>query len=163
DGGLVEAAFSRAAEELGVTPGSDEHAAQLDHVRATMGESKISVFRTLFGDEERAQQANAGFERAYADLVHSGASTPLPAARAAPGARTPRPGPADALRAPRPQGRTVVLTPGFARTPQDAILDALGWQDIADLTLCPADAGRGRPHPDMVLTALLRTGTGSVQ
>nr|WP_107485348.1 phosphonatase-like hydrolase [Actinacidiphila rubida] len=150
DGGLVEAAFSRAAEELGVAPGSTEHAAQLDHVRATMGESKISVFRTLFGDEARAQQANAAFERAYADLVDSGACAPLPGAE-------------DAIRALRAQGRTVVLTTGFSRTTQDAILNALGWQDIADLTLCPADAGRGRPHPDMVLTALLRTGTGSVQ
>jgi len=150
DGGLVEAAFSRAAEELGVTPGSAEHAAHLDHVRATMGESKITVFRTLFGDEERAQQANAAFERAYAELVDSGACRPLPGAE-------------DAIRELRAQGRAVVLTTGFARTTQDAILAALGWQDLADLTLCPADAGRGRPHPDLVLTALLRTGTGSVQ
>ncbi|MDF9813419.1 phosphoglycolate phosphatase-like HAD superfamily hydrolase [Streptomyces sp. SPB162] len=38
------------------------------------------------------------------------------------------------------------------------VVDALGWRDIADLTLCPADAGRGRPFPDLVLAALLRTG-----
>ena len=29
--------------------------------------------------------------------------------------------------------------------------------------LTPADAGRGRPHPDMPLTALLRTETSSVE
>ncbi len=52
----------------------------------------------------------------------------------------------------------MVLTTGFARVTQDAILAALGWTDLADLTLCPADAGgRGRPCPDLVLTALLRT------
>lgn len=48
DGGLVEQAFSAAAQRLGVRPGSDEHARQLAYVRATMGESKISVFRHLF-------------------------------------------------------------------------------------------------------------------
>jgi phosphoglycolate phosphatase-like HAD superfamily hydrolase len=58
----------------------------------------------------------------------------------------------------RADGRTVVLTTGFARATQDAILAALGRQGLVPLTLCPADAGgRGRPYPDMVLTALLRT------
>lgn len=53
----------------------------------------------------------------------------------------------------------MVLSTGFARTTQDAILAALGWQDLVALTLCPADAGgRGRPYPDMVLAAFLRTG-----
>ncbi|MDI5962429.1 HAD hydrolase-like protein [Streptomyces sp. SL13] len=150
DDGLVEWAFSRAAEELGVEPGSPDHQEKLDHVRATMGESKITVFRTLFGTEERARRANAAFERAYAGLLDSGACTPLPGA-------------ADAIGQLRSAGRTVVLTTGFSRTTQDAILAALGWRDIADLTLCPADAGRGRPYPDMVLTALLRTGTESVR
>ena len=42
----------------------------------------------------------------------------------------------------------------IAALTQDAILAALGWQDLAHLTLCPADAGgRGRPYPDMVLGA----------
>lgn len=150
DDGLVEAAFSRAAQELGVEPGSPEHARHLDHVRATMGESKITVFRTLFGTEERARRANAAFERAYAGLVDSGVCAPLPGAE-------------ETIGRLRAEGRSVVLTTGFSRTTQDAILAALGWQDIADLTLCPADAGRGRPYPDMVLTALLRTGTESVR
>ncbi|MCC3771083.1 phosphonatase-like hydrolase [Streptomyces sp. UNOC14_S4] len=145
DDGLVERAFAAAAAELGVLPGSPVHAEQLAHVRATMGESKISVFRHLFGDEERAQRANAAFEKAYARLVDAGHCAPLPGARAT----------VERLRA---EGRTVVLTTGFARATQDAILTALGWTDLADLTLCPADAGRGRPYPDMVLAALLRTG-----
>ncbi|MFE0736718.1 phosphonatase-like hydrolase [Streptomyces sp. NPDC058855] len=142
DDGLVEAAFTAAATRLGEDP-----APMIDHVRATMGESKISVFRHLLGgDETRAQQANRAFEEAYGALVHEGRIAPVPGA-------------ADAVAALREQGRTVVLTTGFARVTQDAILDALGWHGLADLTLCPADAGgRGRPHPDMVLTAFLRTG-----
>ncbi|MBZ6249940.1 MULTISPECIES: phosphonatase-like hydrolase [Streptomyces] len=146
DGGLVERAFDTAARELGVEPGTDDHAAKLAYVRATMGESKISVFRHLFGDEDRARRANAAFERAYGALVDDGLVAPVPGAREAVGELA-----AD--------GRTVVLTTGFARVTQDAILDALGWRDLVPLTLCPADAGgRGRPHPDLVLAAFLRTG-----
>ncbi|MEV6953982.1 phosphonatase-like hydrolase [Streptomyces sp. NPDC051183] len=146
DGGLVERAFERAAEHLGVEPGSADHAAKLQYVRDTMGESKISVFRHLFGTEELARRANSAFEEAYGGLVEGGLVAPLPGAR-------------ETIEELRADGRTVVLTTGFARVTQDAILDALGWRDLADLTLCPADAGgRGRPFPDMVLAAFLRTG-----
>ncbi|KUN01541.1 haloacid dehalogenase [Streptomyces yokosukanensis] len=148
DGGLVERAFAAAAAELGVEPGSAEHAEHLAYVRATMGESKISVFRHLFGDEERAQRANTAFEKAYGDLVNGGLIAPVPGAR-------------EAIEELAASGRTVVLTTGFARVTQDAILAALGWQGSSfpvSLTLCPADAGgRGRPYPDMVLEAFLRT------
>lgn len=142
DGGLVERAFGAAAERLGEDP-----ATMIDYVRATMGESKISVFRHLFGgDETRAQQANAAFEEAYGELVAGGLIAPVPGA-------------AEAIERLKAEGRTVVLTTGFARVTQDAILDALGWRDLVELTLCPADAGgRGRPYPDMVLGAFLRTG-----
>lgn len=146
DGGLVERAFEHAAGHLGVEPDSPDHAAKLQYVRDTMGESKISVFRHLFGTEELARRANSAFEQAYGELVDGGLVTPLPGAR-------------ETIEKLRADGRTVVLTTGFARVTQDAILDAVGWRDLADLTLCPADAGgRGRPYPDMVLTAFLRTG-----
>ncbi|OIJ98736.1 haloacid dehalogenase [Streptomyces sp. MUSC 14] len=149
DGGLVERAFAAAAAELGVETGSPEHTEHLAYVRATMGESKISVFRHLFGAEEKAQRANTAFEKAYGELVDGGLIGPVPGAR-------------EAIEELAGSGRTVVLTTGFARITQDAILDALGWRDSSfpvSLTLCPADAGgRGRPYPDMVLTAFLRTG-----
>ncbi|MFJ2786930.1 MULTISPECIES: phosphonatase-like hydrolase [unclassified Streptomyces] len=142
DDGLVEQAFTVAAERLGEDP-----ATMIGHVRATMGESKISVFRHLLGgDEDRARQANRAFEEAYGELVADGRIAPLPGA-------------AETVATLKEQGRTVVLTTGFARVTQDAILDALGWRDLVGLTLCPADAGgRGRPYPDLVLAALLRTG-----
>ncbi|WP_191870661.1 HAD family hydrolase [Streptomyces filipinensis] len=145
DGGLVERAFEAAATELGVAPGSPEHAGHLAYVRATMGESKISVFRHLFGDEESARRANTAFEKAYGELVEGGLIAPVPGAR-------------EAIEELAGGGRTVVLTTGFARVTQDAVLDALGWRDLVPLTLCPADAGgRGRPYPDMVLEAFVRT------
>ncbi|MFJ5263618.1 HAD family hydrolase [Streptomyces sp. NPDC088387] len=145
DGGLVEQAFERAAAELGVEPGSPDHTRKLDYVRATMGESKISVFRHLFGEETLAQRANTAFEKAYGELVDAGRVAPVPGAR-------------ETIEELLAGGRTAVLTTGFARVTQDAVLDALGWRDLVPLTLCPADAGgRGRPFPDMVLEAFLRT------
>ncbi|MFI9613652.1 HAD family hydrolase [Streptomyces sp. NPDC052023] len=145
DGGLVERAFDTAARELGVEPGTPGHAGKLAYVRATMGESKISVFRHLFGTEDLARRANTAFEKAYGELVDGGHIAPVPGAR-------------EAVEELQAGGRTVVLTTGFARVTQDAVLAALGWQDLVPLTLCPADAGgRGRPFPDMVLQAFLRT------
>ncbi|GHC44136.1 phosphonatase-like hydrolase [Streptomyces flavofungini] len=149
DGGLVEQAFAAAARELGVAEGSADHAAKLEYVRATMGESKISVFRHLFGEETLAQRANVAFEKAYGQLVDGGRIAPVPGAR-------------EAIEELRADGLTVALTTGFARVTQDAILDALGWRGLVALTLCPADAGgRGRPYPDMVLAAFLRTGAAA--
>ena len=146
DDGLVERSFDAAAAELGVVAGTERHQRMLTYVRDTMGESKISVFRELFGDEEQAQRANRAFEAAYHDLVDQGFSEPLPGAE-------------EAIRELRAAGLTVVLTTGFSGPTQQRILDALGWQGLADLVLCPADAGgRGRPYPDLALAALLRTG-----
>ena len=143
DDGLVEQAFSTAIGAQGIESGTPEYDGMLDHVRATMGESKITVFRHLHdNDEARAQQANKAFETAYGVLVDEGHCAPIPGAE-------------DAIRAIQESGAKVCLTTGFAETTQQRILKALGWQNLADLTLCPAQAGRGRPYPDMVLKALL--------
>ncbi|MDA3625883.1 phosphonatase-like hydrolase [Saccharopolyspora sp. WRP15-2] len=147
DDGLVERAFTQAIADIGVA----EDPAMLDHVRRTMGESKITVFRYLFdGDESLAQQANKAFERAYAARVADGECRPVDGAE-------------DAIRQLRDSGVKVALTTGFSETTQRQILAALGWEDLTDLTLTPAQAGRGRPHPDMVLTALLRLGIDDVR
>ncbi|WP_017591868.1 phosphonatase-like hydrolase [Nocardiopsis potens] len=144
DDGLVERAFDAAAEASGIAAGSPRHREMREYVQATMGQSKIAVFRDLFGEEDRAQAANRAFEKAYAELVGEGLCAPLPGAE-------------EALRLLRAQGRRVVLTTGFAPATRDALLQALGWHGLADLVLSPADAGRGRPFPDMVLAAFLRT------
>ena len=143
DDGLVEQAFTVAVGSLGVVPGNEKFDGMMTHVRATMGESKISVFRHLFAAETQAQAANAAFERAYGDLVAGGSCAALPGA-------------ADAIGQLRSAGVRVALTTGFSPTTREAILTALGWADIADIALSPADAGRGRPYPDLALTALLR-------
>ncbi|MEC3954359.1 phosphonatase-like hydrolase [Nocardia sp. CDC153] len=150
DDGLVLRAFERAATAAGIPEQGPEREAARQYVIDTMGQSKIVVFRALTGgDEDRARRANAEFETAYAELASETGVAPIPGA-------------AEAISALRAAGIKVALTTGFSRETQDKLLDALGWNEIADLTLAPSDAGRGRPYPDMVLTAVLRLGIDAV-
>lgn len=143
DDGLVVRAFEAAATAAGLPAEGPERDEARAYVLETMGQSKISVFRALLGDEDRARAANDAFEAAYDSLIDEAGVTPIPGA-------------AEAISALRADGVRVALTTGFSRATQDRLLAALGWTDLADLTLAPSDAGRGRPYPDLVLTALLR-------
>jgi len=150
DDGVVEQAFRRAAERTGVADRMP-WAEALDYVRVTMGQSKIDVFTHLAGgDVVAAERATAAFEGAYAEIVAEQGVSEIPGA-------------ADAIQGLKDAGLKVVLTTGFAPVTRDALIDGLGWQDLVDLALSPVDAGRGRPAPDLVLAALLRTQTSSVQ
>jgi phosphoglycolate phosphatase len=143
DDGVVEAAFRQALDDV------TDH--DIAYVRATMGMDKIVVFRNLLdGDEAAAQAANQRFERAYSESL---------------GLVAPIPGALEAIGALRVAGIRVCLTTGFSARTRDALLDALGWGDVADLTLTPQETygGRGRPYPDLVLTAALRLGVADVR
>ncbi len=137
DDGAVERAFTVAAGAVGIVPGSAAYASAMAVVRETMGQAKIEVFRRILGEEETAQRANRAFESAYADLLSGGSVTALPGA-------------VEVLTALRDNGIKVCLTTGFAPTTRDALLASLGWKPLVDLALSPADAGRGRPWPDMI-------------
>lgn len=143
DDGLVLRAFAAAAEAGGLPAEGPEADAARQYVLDTMGQSKIVVFRAIFGDEDRAQAANAAFETTYDSLIDQGLAEPIPGAE-------------KAITTLREAGIKVALTTGFSRSTQDKLLVALGWETLADLTLSPAEAGRGRPYPDLVLTALLK-------
>lgn len=149
DDGIVEQAFRLAAERTGVVDGDEALEAALRHVRETMGQSKIEVFRAIAEDEAAAVAANAAFEEAYVELVERDGVQAVDGAE-------------EVLRELRGAGVSVALTTGFSRATADVILDALGWRDLVDASITPAEAGRGRPYPDLVLTALLRTGATSV-
>ncbi|WP_172671116.1 phosphonatase-like hydrolase [Rhodococcus sp. RD6.2] len=149
DDGLVLRAFDEAATAVGLEAEGPERDHARTYVLDTMGQSKIEVFLALFGTQERAEQANLAFEAAYEALADGGIS--------------PIPGAAEAITVLRSAGVKVALTTGFSRGTQKKILATLGWEDLADITLCPADAGRGRPFPDMILTALMRTGVADVR
>ncbi len=151
DSGLVQQSFMAADAHAGLSKTDADRDAMLKYVADTMGQSKIVVFRHLArGNEEQAQAANKEFERCYAQLVAEGQCSPIPQAE-------------EVITSFRSQGIKTALTTGFARETQDAILDTLGWHDLADVVLCPGPGMRGRPYPDMPLAALMRTETVSVR
>ena len=147
DDGIVIAAFRGAIDDQRLPDQARDRAMRI--ARDTMGQSKIVVFREIFGDEDTAQRVNVAFEEHYGAAVSAGRIEPLPGA-------------ADTLKQLREADIKVCLSTGFSPVTRDAILDALGWRDLIDLALSPADVGRGRPFPDMALTALLRLGGGAV-
>ncbi|WP_328858513.1 phosphonatase-like hydrolase [Williamsia herbipolensis] len=143
DGGLVLAAFDVAATAIGIPADGPERDHAWQYVIETMGQSKITVFRALTGDdEERAQLGNRAFEAAYDDLIGTGDIRPIEGAE-------------KAIATLREAGVKVALTTGFSRATQHRLLDVLGWADVADLTLSPEEVGRGRPYPDLVLRAVI--------
>ena len=143
DEGAVEEAFQAAHDAVGLTAGNlmDDPGA---YIRRTMGQSKITVFTELLGgDRHRAEAANTAFEAAFDQAVDRGEVAALP-------------GSEDVFAALRAGGVRICLTTGFSPATRDRIIGALGWEGLVDLALSPADAGRGRPWPDMILTAVLR-------
>jgi phosphonatase-like hydrolase len=149
DGDTVESAFAEAIATMGIVSGTAAYDGALVHFRDTRGGSKIDLFRSLF-DEPRAQAANLAFERSYDQLVDRRGLKPVPGADAA-------------LARIRGAGVRVCLLTGFGRSTQARILDTLDWWDRVDLTLCPEDVPRGRPWPDLILTAALRLGVDDVR
>lgn len=143
DDGLVVRSFEAAATAAGLSESGTERESARQYVLDTMGQSKIVVFRALFGSEELAQRANVAFEEAYEGLIDGGHAEPIVGA-------------AEAITRLRDAGVKVALTTGFSATTQEKLLAALGWQSIADLVLAPGDGVRGRPYPDLILTALIR-------
>ena len=144
DDGAVEAAFSRALAAVGITPGTARYDEAQEVVRATMGWSKADVFAKLLGPGD-AERATAAFAAAYEAVAAAGDVTEIPGAL-------------EVLRDLRARDVRVCLTTGFAPSTREALLDALGWRGEIDLALSPADVGRGRPAPDMVLGAMARLG-----
>lgn len=143
DDGLVRRAFDAALADAGVDEG---HPDRPDHERViqqTMGSSKIEVFRQLFGSEEVAQSANRAFERSIDDDVAGGRIAPIPGAE-------------EALARLRAAGLKICLTTGFSRPTQEELVAQLGWADLVDLSLAPHEGVRGRPHPDLVFTAIMQ-------
>lgn len=136
DGIVIEAfkvAFENTQPDLWPTKGLE----WTQYAVETMGQSKIEVFTALLGDADKAQQANLAFEEAYINEVAEQGISPIP-------------GTVELFSALREKGIPVVLTTGFSRSTLNVLLTELGWIDLVDLTVTPEEAGRGRPHPDML-------------
>jgi phosphoglycolate phosphatase len=149
DDGIVMEAFHAALADYGTTEASPAFAAAERIVRDTMGQSKIDVFRRVMGDERSAHRALEVFEQAYDAAVLAGRVAPIPGAESV-------------LTQLRGRGIKTCLTTGFSVATRETLLTELGWAGAVDLVLSPSDAGRGRPHPDLLWTAMLRLRAGSV-
>jgi len=140
DNGLVLEAFRRTIEDLEVSP--DESRSAEAYVVETMGQSKIEVFTALFG--ERASIANEAFERHFVESAQELGVSEIPGARST-------------VETLRDVGLQVALTTGFSPTTREALVDVLGWGDLFELRVSPAEAGRGRPAPDMLWWCALKS------
>ena len=141
DDGLVISAFRNAFEatqpDLWPTHGEQWTQYAID----TMGQSKIHVFTELLGDAEKAYEANVAFEESYVSEIAEVGAVPIAGAE-------------DLFKYLRAKGIAVALTTGFSRSTLDTLLIELGWKDLIDLSITPSEAGRGRPHPDMLNMAV---------
>jgi phosphoglycolate phosphatase len=146
DHGLVLEAFRRTIEELDVV--GDEAVKAEAYVIETMGQSKIEVFSVLFDD--RAELANEAFERHFVKAAHEVGVSEVRGAR-------------HAVENLKNRGIAVALTTGFSPSTREALIDLLGWSDLFNLRVSPADAGRGRPAPDMLLLCALKSRVSAVQ
>ena len=144
DDGAVDEAFARALSSVGIEVDDPRFASAQTYVRDTMGRSKADVFAALLEPAE-AGRATDEFARAYERIVAEGRVAPIEGAT-------------DVFVALRAGGVQVCLTTGFAPRTRDALLAGLGWEALIDLALSPADCGRGRPAPDMILGAMERLG-----
>ncbi|WP_093887722.1 HAD-IA family hydrolase [Streptosporangium canum] len=148
---MVERAFAEAIATQGIVPGTGAYARAMVHVHRSRGCPTIEVFRGIFPDNEaQAQAANLAFERSYEGAIGRAGLAPLP-------------GTVEVLEKLRAADVKICLITGFSRITLNRVLAALSWSDKVDLALCPEDAGRGRPMPDMVLAAVLRLGIEDVR
>ena len=145
DDGLVISAFENAFKatqpELWPTHGAEWTQYAID----TMGQSKIHVFTELLGDVGKAHTANVAFEESYISKIAEVGAVPIAGAE-------------DLFKHLRSKGIAVALTTGFSRSTLDTLIDQLGWKDLIDISVTPGEAGRGRPHPDMLQKAATTLG-----
>ncbi|WKN43410.1 HAD hydrolase-like protein [Tunicatimonas pelagia] len=74
----------------------------------------------------------------------------------------PKEGVLETWQALRSAGVIIALDTGFSRPIADAIIERLHWQDYINTSVTSDEVKQGRPHPDMIFTAMERTGVGDV-
>lgn len=127
-------------------PGFDDRVAYMRNAR---GISVLALFRTLLDDPRQAQHARRVFDAAMAASFAQGGVVAIPGAE-------------EALTGFRSSGIQVCLVSEHSRSTVDTMLDVLEWGGLVDFVVSGADVVRTAPHPDAVLTAVLRSGVGAV-
>lgn len=145
DDGVVIHAFKIAFEATQPDKWRDKGQEWTQYALDTMGQSKIQVFTELLGDAELAHRANVAFEEAYITHIAEVGISPIF-------------GTNDTFAFLKGEGIKIALTTGFSRSTLDFLIDHVGWREVLDISVTPEDAGRGRPHPDMLNFAAMKLG-----
>lgn len=150
DEGVIERSYAEAIATQGVVSGTSAFARRMAQVHQARGRPPGDVLGLLFPDNEaRALAARLAFDRALTDGLRRVAVAPAP-------------GVVEALTRLRADGLRVSVLSSFSPRILDTVLDATGLGRHIDLALSADDGPRGFPAPDLVLTALLRTGADAV-
>ncbi|GAA1189989.1 phosphonatase-like hydrolase [Streptomyces hebeiensis] len=144
DNGTVE----RSVDEALFLAGLD--AITPETLRPLRGMAKTDMFNRLAPDPRKAAEAHRHFIDLMLKAVLNGELT------AKSGAET-------VLAGLRERGIKVCLMTGFDVAVQDALLETLGWRGLVDLTVAQSGTLRGRPYPDLILTAVVELGIDAVQ
>jgi len=150
DEGLIERCFAEAIATQGVVSGTSAFARRMAQVHQARGQASGDVLRVLFPDNEaRAQAAQLAFDRALGDAIRRVVIQPVPGA-------------VQVLDQLRDAGCQVAVLTSLPRRVTDSIIDAAGLRQSIDASLSAQDVPRGFPAPDLVLTAVMQTGTEAV-
>jgi phosphoglycolate phosphatase len=151
DGSALERAFAEAIATQGVVTGTKAYVRAMVQFDRARGWPPVDIMHTLFPEEPiRAQAANLAFERSFLAAVDRFGVVPVAGAD-------------DALTKLAAGGTKLCLVASLSRPALSLLLERLGWWQRADLILCAEDVARGFPWPDLLLTAVLRLGTGDVR
>jgi phosphoglycolate phosphatase len=151
DTDLIERSYAEAIATQGVVSGTSAFARRMAQVHQARGQAPGDVLRLLFPDNEaRAQAAQLAFDLALPDAIGRSAIKPMPGA-------------VQVLERLRAAGCRICVITSLPRRVLDLVLDAAGLRRRIDLTVAAEDVPRGFPAPDLVLTAILRSGVAAVQ
>lgn len=151
DGSVVERAFAEAIATQGIVAGTEDYTRAMVRLDRARGRPPADVLAELFeGDEPRAQAASLAFDRSFRAVADRfGVAAPAEVAAA--------------FGKIAGSGAKICLLSALSRDACSEVLDRLRRQGLADVVLHADDAPRGFPWPDLVFTAMLRTGTGDIR
>lgn len=148
DDGVVLACFEDAIRVVAPESWENEGNRFLAYAQETMGQSKGAVFSAMLGDSALAVRANEEFDRFYRERLDEVSAFD---------------GVEEFFHELAQQGIRIALNTGFTRVTMDALLETFGWADLIDFSVTPAEAGSGRPHPDMIHRSMHLAGVNDPQ
>lgn len=131
-----------------------------EQVRSVTGLSRVVAVRTLLADGLKVRpdedQVRTVYEGFVARMIEFFGTDP---------SVQEMPGATEVFRRLNQAGFKVALDTGFSRVVANVILERLGWMSpgLIQATVASDEVSNGRPHPDMVLEAMRRTGVANVR